>query len=46
VTEESEKMLVQDRVSSSCGVKEGGIEVAVCEEYSDGPSQNREGKKK
>jgi hypothetical protein len=46
VSEESKKVLVKDRVSSSSGVKEGGIKVAVREEYCDGPGQNRKREKK
>jgi len=33
MTEESEEVLIENRVTASGGVKEGGIEVSVCEEH-------------
>lgn len=38
VSEESEKMLVKNRVSPSCRVKEGGVEVTVREKHGDSGS--------
>lgn len=43
MAEESEKMLVENWVSSARRVEEGGIEVSVCQKYCDSSGENGEG---
>jgi len=40
VAEESEEVLVEDRVSPSCRVEEGCVEVSVCKEHCNTCSEN------
>jgi hypothetical protein len=46
VTKESEEMLIKNRVSSPSRVKKGGIQITICEKYSNCSRKNGEGKKK
>ena len=43
VSEEPQDVLVEDRVSAACWVKERGAEVTVGQQHRDGAGQNRQG---
>lgn len=45
MTKESEEVLIKDRVTAPCGIKESGVEVSVSEEYCNSCSKDWEREK-
>jgi len=42
VTEESEEVLIENRISSACGVKESGVQVSVSKKHCNSSGKNWE----
>src|SRR3546814_10034332 len=42
VTEETEQMLIKDRIATASRSIEGGAEIAICEQHGDASGQHRE----
>jgi len=44
VSKESKKVLKEDRIPTASGIEEGRVEIAIKQQHSNGPRQNRKGK--